>query len=107
MSGDFLPAAGNGGFNTVQYAFLQHAIAQECDLEVGVFTHFIQDLHIYNKHMPQCNLLMERGKNLLEGEFDIPKIKIANKPIFELSVDDVEIVNYSPLGKIGKIPIAV
>src|SRR5690606_2342817 len=42
-SGDLLTAAGFGGWNTVQYAALQSALAQECNLEVGVFTHFIQD----------------------------------------------------------------
>lgn len=106
-SGDFLPAAGNGGFNTVQYAFLQHAIAQECGLDVGIFTHFIQDLHVYNKHMEQCDLLLERSLESVGDTLSTPKIQIANKSIFELTVEDVEILNYNPLGKIGKIPIAV
>lgn len=106
-AGDFLPASGNGGFNTIQYAFLQHAIAQECGLEAGIFTHFVQDLHIYDKHLEQCELMLERGYSSINTAFTVPEIKIANKSIFELTVDDVEIINYNPLGKIGKIPVAV
>lgn len=104
MSGDFLAAAGSGGFNTAQYAFLQHAIAQECGLQVGIFMHVIQDLHLYNKHVEQAKILIERSKNTTNKA---PKIKIANKPIFELTVDDVEIIDYEHQGGIGKLPIAV
>lgn len=109
MSGDFLTAAGFGGFNTVQYSFLQHAIAQECGLKVGVFTHFVQDLHLYNKHESQSEVLFDRyWDSLMKENDDNPvSIKIANKSIFDLTVDDVELVGYEHQGGIGKIEVAI
>lgn len=104
-SGDFLPAAGYGGFNTIQYAFLQHAIAKECNLDVGIFTHFIQDLHLYNKHEDQANILLDRYDSA--DNYTLPTIKITNKPFFELTADDVELIGYEHQGGIGKIEVAV
>ena len=104
-SGDFLTAAGFGGWNTVQYAFLQHAIAKECGLEVGHFYHFVQDLHLYNKHEEQAKELVIRyGTN---HPLKLPTIKIADKPFFELTADDVELIGYENRGKIERLDVAI
>lgn len=104
-SGDFLTAAGFGGWNTVQYAFLLHAIAKECGLEVGYFYHFVQDLHLYNKHEEQANELIVRyGTN---HPLTLPTIKIADKPFFELTADDVELIGYENRGKIERLDVAI
>ncbi|MCM3109861.1 thymidylate synthase [Lederbergia lenta] len=103
-SGDLLTAAGFGGWNTVQYAALQHAIAMECNLEVGVFTHFIQDLHLYNKHWDQAFKLVRRSFN---NDLKAPTIKIKRKPFFELTSEDFELIGYENQGGIGKIEVAV
>lgn len=104
-SGDFLTASGYGGFNTVQYAFLQHVIAKECSLKVGTFTHFVQDLHLYDKHLEQANELLDRYDSA--DNYTLPTIKIADKPFFELAADDVELIGYEHQGGIGKIEVAV
>lgn len=108
-SGDFLTACGFGGFNTIQYSFLQHAIAKECGLEVGVFTHFVQDLHLYNKHETQSEMLFDRyWETAIDDNNSSPvSIRIADKPIFDLTVEDVELIGYEHLGGIGKIEVAV
>lgn len=104
-SGDFITAAGFGGWNTVQYAALQHALAQECGLEVGVFSHYVHDLHLYNKHVEQAKELIRRFNE--EKQYDLPKLKIADKPFFELTADDFELIDYKHHGSIGKIEVAV
>lgn len=104
-SGDFLTAAGSGGWNVVQYAALQHAIAMECGLEVGILKHDIQDLHLYNKHEEQAKELIRRYEEL--GSYELPQLKVNKKPFFELTVDDFELVDYKSHGKIGKINIAI
>lgn len=104
-SGDKLTAAGAGGWNLVQYAALQHAIAQECGLEVGVLKHDIQDLHLYNKHENQAKEMIRRYDEL--GTYDLPTLKIANKPFFELTTDDFELIDYKHHGKIGRIEVSV
>lgn len=104
-SGDFLTAASSGGWNLTQYAFLQHAIAKECGLDVGILTHFVQDLHLYNKHGEQARELIVRyGTN---HPIELPTIKIADKPLFELTTDDVELIGYENRGKIERLDVAI
>lgn len=103
-SGDFLTASHPGGWNVVQYAALQHAIAKECDLDVGIFTHFIQDLHLYDKHIEQALELIKRYK---QETYDLPILKIADKSFFELISDDFELINYKNHSGIGRIEVSV
>jgi thymidylate synthase len=104
-SGDFLTAAGSGGWNVVQYAALLCAIAKECGLEAGILKHDIQDLHLYNKHEKQAEELIKRYEEL--ESLELPTLKIADKPFFELTADDFELVGYKHHGKIGRIEVAV
>lgn len=104
-SGDFLVASSPGGWNLTGYAFLQHAIAQECNLDVGVLTHFVQDNHIYNKHTKQAEELIGRHYNT--ASYELPTIKIANKPFFELTSGDVELIGYENQGKIERLDVAI
>lgn len=104
-SGDFLTACGFGGWNTVQYAVLQHAIAKECGLKVGMFNHFVQDLHLYNKHEEQALEMIRRYDE--EESYLSPELKIADKPFFDLTTDDFELVGYRNHGGIGRIEVAV
>lgn len=94
------------GWNLMQYAALQYMFAQVSGLEVGTLTHNIGDCHIYDRHIP----LVEK---LLEAEpIDVtPKLIINNptKDFYEFKVEDFEIVgyDYNKEVKIGKIPVAI
>ena len=48
-SGDLLGAS--IGINEIQYAGLLVMVAWECGLKPRKFTHFIQNLHIYDRHI--------------------------------------------------------
>ena len=93
------------GWNVMQYAALQYMFAQVSGLEVGTLTHNIGDCHIYDRHIP----LVEK---LLEAEpMDVcPKLLIKNstKDFYEFKVEDFEIqgYDYNKEVKIGKIPVA-
>ena len=104
-SGDFITAAGAGGWNITAYAFLQHAIAKECGLDVGILTHLVQDLHLYNKHELQASDMITRYG--IKPPLELPTIKIADKPFFELTADDVELVGYEHRGKISRLDVAI
>lgn len=104
-SGDFLTAAGSGGWNLVQYSALLCAIAQECNLVPGILTHFVQDLHLYNHHVEQGLELIRRYDEL--EEYDLPKLIINKKPFFELTADDFTLEGYKNHGSIGRIEVAV
>lgn len=47
-------------FNIASYALLTMMIAQVCDLEPGEFIHTFGDVHIYNNHIEQVNLQLNR-----------------------------------------------
>lgn len=105
-SGDFLTAAHAGGWNCTQYAALICAVAKECNLQPGIFAHLIQDEHIYNKHQEQVEEMIGRY-NEDEELVKLPTLKIADKPFFELTADDFELVGYKHHGGIGRIEVAV
>lgn len=101
-SNDFITA---NNWNVTGYAALQHAIAMECDLDVGIFTHVIQDQHMYNKHLNQAGELVRRFEQL--EDLPLPTLKINKKPFFELTVDDFELAGYENHGSIEKIDVAI
>ena len=94
------------GWNTMQYAALLCMFAQCAGLEVGTLTHNIGDCHIYDRHVP----LIEK---LIEAEpMDVcPKLIIHNntKNFYDFKVEDFEIqgYDYNKNIKLGKIPVAI
>ena len=94
------------GWNTMQYAALLCMFAQVSDLEVGTLTHNIGDCHIYDRHIPIIEELIEA-----EPVDVTPKLVINNptKDFYEFKVEDFEIkdYDYNHDVKIGKIPVAI
>jgi thymidylate synthase len=87
-------------FNLACYSALTMAIAQEVGLKPGTFAHTIVDAHIYENHIDGLKEQLKREPKAL------PQLKIANKPIDELSFEDFELLNYDPHPAI-KFPVAV
>lgn len=87
-------------FNIASYALLMMMIARECSLTPGVFTHTMGDAHIYLNHIEGLKKQLERTPGPL------PRVEIANKPLFDLTFDDFNLVNYNPQAFI-KFPVAV
>ena len=75
-------------FNIASYALLMTLIAQECDLIPGILTHTLGDAHIYENHVEGLQEQLKRSpKNL-------PTIKVAKKPLFSITFDDIDLMNY-------------
>ena len=89
-------------FNIASYALLTMMVAQVCDLEPGDFVHTFGDVHIYNNHMEQVNLQLNRTP------YPLPQMKInpAVKDIFGFHFDDFTLENYQSHPGI-KAPVAV
>ena len=94
------------GWNVMQYAALQYMFAQVAGLEVGTLTHNIGDCHIYDRHIPLVEKLIESEP--IEAH---PKLIIKNptKNFYDFKVEDFEIegYDYNKEMKIGKIPVAI
>ena len=93
------------GWNTMQYAALLCMFAQVTGLEVGTLTHNIGDCHIYDRHIP----LVEKLLNAEPVDCH-PKLIIKNdtKNFYDFKPEDFEVegYDYNHEVKIGKIPVA-
>ena len=97
-------------FNLAAYSMLTQIIAQEVGLEVGYFAHTIIDAHIYvaDKGSPMEKFDHKQGllEQLKREPYPLPKLKIAKKPIAELTFEDFELIDYKHHDKI-KFEVAV
>ena len=87
-------------FNLACYATLTQMIAQETNLELGEFSHYINDAHIYENHI-------EGLKEQLKREpLALPTLEIKDKPFWDLKFEDFVLhdYNYHP---VIKFPVAV
>ena len=109
-SGDMLTASGAGGINEIQYAVLQMMIACVTGKKPGVFTHFVANEQIYDRHMDNAHEMLHRAAAIEEkeakekaaaaGASAIPAILLHKEPgcrFEDITIDDFEIVHYSPL----------
>lgn len=89
-------------FNIASYALLTMMIAQVCDLQPGDFVHSFGDVHIYNNHMEQVRLQLDRAP------YPLPKMRInpEAKDIFGFRYEDFQLEEYKCWPAI-KAPVAV
>jgi thymidylate synthase len=85
-------------FNLAAYAALTQMIAQECNLEPGMFGHSIVDAHIYvakpGSAMADHDHLDGLRAQLDRKPLALPTLKIARKPFDELRFEDFEMIGY-------------
>ena len=79
-------------FNIASYALFTLMIAQVCNLEAGDFVHTFGDVHLYNNHLEQANIQLQRQPRKL------PKMKLNPnvKNIFDFTFDDFTLEDYDP-----------
>ena len=97
-------------FNLAAYSMLTQIIAQEVGLELGFFAHTIIDAHIYvadkGSSMEKYDHLEGLKEQLKREPLPLPKLKIARKPINDLTFEDFELIDYQYHDKI-KFEVAV
>ena len=90
-------------WNVCQYACLVYMLAQVSGLEAGELVHVIADAHIYDRHIPLVNEILEKE------EFDAPKLVIDKSvtDFYSFTPDSLTLENYqyNLLGK--KVPVAI
>ncbi|HRX83726.1 MAG TPA: thymidylate synthase [Phycisphaerae bacterium] len=89
-------------FNIASYALLTHMVAQVTDLEPGDFIHTFGDAHLYENHLEQTALLLEREPRPLPTLALNPAVR----SIDDFTFEDIEIRNYDTHPAI-KAPVAV
>lgn len=99
-SNDVLTA---NNWNVVQYAVLMHMLAQVSNLKVGELVHVIADAHIYDRHIP----IVEKILN--NPQFKAPKFWINPevKDFYKFTVDDFKLEDYEYTKLEDKIEVAI
>lgn len=89
-------------FNIASYALLTMMIAQVCSLEAGEFIHTFGDVHLYNNHLEQARLQLQRTP------FELPMVRLNPqiRNIEEFRFEDITLENYQFHPAI-KAPVAV
>lgn len=90
-------------WNVVQYAVLLHMFAQVSGLEVGEFVHVISDAHIYDRHVPIVEEILQNQ------QYPAPTFKMNKdvKNFYDFTVDDFELENYQYTKLEKKIEVAI
>lgn len=103
-SGDMLTASGPGCINEVQYAALLMMIARHCGYEPGVFTHFVANEQIYDRHEEQARAMRRRYMELdPETKWDetVPAPMLYINPektnFYDFTIDDFKMTDYDPV----------
>ena len=87
-------------FNLSQYSSLVYMIAHVSGLEPGMFTHVVNNAHIYKNHVDALQEQIERSQNL--ENMKQPKF-IVNKNVksfYAYKPEDIQLNNYEHLGKL-------
>ena len=90
-------------WNVVQYSALLMMIAQVTGFKPGELVHVIADAHIYDRHIPIVEELIQRPT------FPAPKVTLNPKvrDFYEFTPDDFVVEDYQTGPQVKNIPIAV
>ena len=77
-------------FNIASYALLLMMVAQVTGLKPGDFVHTLGDAHLYNNHLPQARLQLQREPYALPEMVLNPEVD----DLFAFRFDDFELRNY-------------
>ena len=90
-------------WNVVQYSVLVHMMAQVSGLEAGELVHVIADAHIYDRHVPIIEKLLEKDERPAP-EFIIDR---SVTDFYRFTRDSFSLEGYDPQPFEDKIPVAI
>lgn len=94
-------------WNVFQYWVLQNMFAHVCNMNVGELVHVIADAHIYDRHIPIAEHMINDLYPMTK-DFKTPTVEINHKDNFyDYDIDDFNLVDYQFAEKITNIPVAV
>ena len=99
-SNDMLAA---NNWNVVQYSILVHMMAQVAGLVPGELVHVIADAHIYDRHIPIVEEMLNNPQSAAPKFIMNPDIK----DFYAFTPDSFRVEDYTPAPFSAKIPIAV
>jgi thymidylate synthase len=100
-SNDYIMA---GYINKIQYVALQMMVAAHLGYEVGKFCHFIQNLHIYERHLEAAKEILKREPLYIQPKIELFK----NDDFYSINIEDFKISNMEGIKKLeSELEIAI
>lgn len=94
-SNDYIMA---GYINKIQYVALQLMVCSHLGYKPGNFCHFVQNLHIYDRHIDAANEILDREPIIGIN----PRIELnVNKNFYDITIDDFQIFDIKDIPKIS------
>jgi len=90
-SNDYLVA---GHINKIQYVALLMMVAKSTGYKPGIFTHLVQNLHIYDRHIEQAKELLNRTTSDKQPKLILDTDKTN---FYEFTISDFKMQNYDPI----------
>jgi len=92
-SSDFIVA---NFINKTQYVALQMMVASHLGFKLGKFCHFVQNLHIYERHIDAMNEILDKCPLDIQPSMEL----ISKKKFYDFTISDFMISNISEITKI-------
>lgn len=100
-SNDYLMA---GYINKIQYVALQMMVASHFNFFPGKFVHFVQNLHVYDRHFDSMTEILNRTPLDVNPTLTLKE----NKNFYHFTVDDFKVDNIKDIKKLSnKLEIAI
>ncbi len=116
-SGDMLTASGPGGINESQYAALLMMIARHTGYTPGVFSHFVANEQIYDRHREASEIIESRYEMKARLDYDNNERRLADTPklilnpektnFYDMTIDDFTMENYEPMKPQLKLELGI
>lgn len=90
--------------NNTQYTALLMMVAKHCGYKPGMFVRFVQNIHIYDRHIEAAKEFLSRESEMIKHPKLIFEPKSDN--FYDFTIDDFRIEDYNPKERI-KIELAV
>lgn len=106
-SGDMLTASGPGGINEVQYAAFLMMIAQHCGYKPGVFSHFVANEQIYDRHLSGAITMLNRFKDGTVKQQPTLILNPNKTNFYDFTIEDFIMENYTPIKPQLKLELGI
>lgn len=112
-SGDMLTASGPGGINEIQYASLLIMIARHTGYEPGVFTHFVANEQIYDRHFEAAEEMLKRYEEhypkgtVIKGPKPNLVLNSEKTNFYDFTIEDFEMLCYNPIKPQLKLELGI
>lgn len=92
--------------NKIQYVAFLMMVAKHTGLKPGKFCHYVQNVHIYDRHIEQINQMLER-----KGQENTENLRLVldtdKTNFYDFTIDDFKLENYNPNQPNFKFELAI